>query len=75
MDVGMIGLGRMGASMAARLLEAGHRVVAHDPAAGAVERVEAEGAVAAGSIAELRDQLRPPRVVWVMVPAGEPTGR
>ncbi|HUG39233.1 MAG TPA: decarboxylating 6-phosphogluconate dehydrogenase [Longimicrobiales bacterium] len=73
MDVGMIGLGRMGANMAARLLKAGHRVVAHDPSAGALAKVVADGGVAAGTIAELRDRLPAPRAAWVMVPAGEAT--
>jgi 6-phosphogluconate dehydrogenase len=73
MDVGVIGLGRMGAGIAARLLAAGHRVVAHDASAPAVAKAEAEGAVPARTIAELRDRLAPPRAVWVMVPAGEAT--
>ncbi|MBW3555159.1 MAG: NAD(P)-binding domain-containing protein, partial [Gemmatimonadetes bacterium] len=73
MDVGMIGLGRMGANMAARLLKAGHRVVAHDPSAAAIAKVVAEGGVAAGTIGEVRDRLPAPRAAWVMVPAGEAT--
>jgi 6-phosphogluconate dehydrogenase len=75
MDVGMIGLGRMGAGMVARLLEAGHRVVAHDPAAEALAAVEAGGGAAAASVAEVCERLSPPRVVWVMVPAGAATGQ
>jgi 6-phosphogluconate dehydrogenase len=73
MDVGVIGLGRMGGNMAARLLDAGHRVVAHDPSAEAVASVEAKGGVPAVAIAELIGLLRPPRAVWVMVPAGDAT--
>ena len=73
MDVGMIGLGRMGGNMAARLLAAGHRVVAYDPSAEAVATVEAGGGVPAATIGEVRERLMAPRSVWVMVPAGEPT--
>ena len=73
MDVGVIGLGRMGGNMAARLLLAGHRVVAHDPSTEAVASVEAKGGVPAVAIAELIGLLRPPRAVWVMVPAGDAT--
>jgi 6-phosphogluconate dehydrogenase len=73
MEIGMIGLGRMGRNMAARLLRGGHRVVAHDLSAEAVGTAEGEGAVGAASLGELAAQLSPPRVVWVMVPAGNPT--
>ena len=75
MDVGIIGLGKMGANMAARLLDAGHRVVVHDQSAEAIEAAAASGAVSAESIQEVNDQLSPPRTVWVMVPAGEPTAQ
>ncbi len=70
MELGMIGLGRMGANMTDRLLEGGHRVVAFDLRRDAVERVVAKGAVAATSIEDLASQLEPPRAVWIMVPAG-----
>ena len=73
MDVGIIGLGRMGGNMAVRLLQAGHRVVAHDPSAGALAKVEAEGGVPAGTIADVVALLRFPRAVWVLVPAGAVT--
>ncbi len=73
MEIGMIGLGRMGGNMARRLLAGGHRVVAYDPQPEAVQAVAQQGAVGAASLAELVDKLAPPRAVWVMVPAGEPT--
>ncbi|MBI5015489.1 MAG: decarboxylating 6-phosphogluconate dehydrogenase [Deltaproteobacteria bacterium] len=73
MDIGMVGLGRMGANMAARLLRAGHRVVAHDRSEEAVAAVEADGAAGARTLDELVDSLAAPRAVWVMVPAGAPT--
>lgn len=73
MDIGMIGLGRMGANMVRRLLGGGHRIVAFDRSEDAVAAVAAEGATGAASVAELVQGLAAPRVVWVMVPSGEPT--
>ena len=73
MELGMIGLGRMGGSMVQRLLLGGHRVVVHDPKAEAVQGLVQQGAAGASSIADLAEQLAPPRAVWVMVPSGEPT--
>ena len=73
MEIGMIGLGRMGGNMVQRLLNGGHRVVAYDPRAEAVQAVAGHGAVGASSLTELAALLDPPRAVWVMVPAGEPT--
>jgi len=73
MEVGFVGLGRMGGGMVGRLLAAGHRVVGYDRAAEAVAAAARRGAVGVGSLAELAGALAPPRVVWVMVPAGEPT--
>ena len=64
MKVGMVGLGRMGGNMAARIREAGHEVVGYDAFSDASE---------VASLAELAERLDPPRVVWVMVPAGDPT--
>jgi 6-phosphogluconate dehydrogenase len=73
MQLGMVGLGRMGASMARRLLRADHRVVAYDrdPAPG--HALEREGAAAATSLDDLVSRLEPPRVAWVMLPAGDAT--
>jgi 6-phosphogluconate dehydrogenase len=69
----MIGLGRMGGNMAQRLLAGGHRVVTYDQNRDAVATSQSQGAAGASSLAELVDQLSPPRAVWVMVPAGPPT--
>ena len=73
MDIGMIGLGRMGGDMARRLMRGGHRVVVYDSQPEAVQALVDEGADGASSIEELAGQLPSPRVVWVMVPSGEPT--
>ena len=70
MDIGMVGLGRMGANMVRRLLAGGHRCVAHDRAEEAVAAVEREGAIGARTLAELVAALPTPRTVWIMVPAG-----
>lgn len=66
----MIGLGRMGANMARRLMRGGHHVVAHDRSPESIRAVVADGAAGADSVASLVAQCRPPRVVCVMVPAG-----
>jgi len=71
MELGMIGLGRMGAAMTKRLLAAGHTVVAYDQDRAAVERSVADGAVGAVSLDALVSRLNVPRTVWVMVPAGD----
>jgi len=73
MQLGMVGLGRMGGNMTERLLLAGHEIVAFDHNADAVDAAMSEGAVGASSLADLVAQLAPPRAVWVMVPAGPPT--
>jgi 6-phosphogluconate dehydrogenase len=73
MELGMVGLGKMGANMTQRLLEGGHRVVAYDRSPEAVEATASTGAVPADSMADLVGKLAAPRAVWVMVPAGEPT--
>ena len=70
MELGMIGLGRMGANMTERLIHGGHRVVVHDIDSAAVRRTAELGAVAAASIESLTRELKPPRIVWLMVPAG-----
>jgi 6-phosphogluconate dehydrogenase len=72
MELGMIGLGRMGANMVQRLLGGGHRVVAYDRNPDATKAVEAMGALPASSLDELVGKLSQPRAVWIMVPAGEP---
>ena len=73
MELGMIGLGRMGGNMVQRLLQGGHRIVAYDANAEAIQTVVQQGAVSAGSIADLATQITVPRAVWLMVPSGEPT--
>ena len=72
MELGMIGLGRMGANMTERLLRGGHRVVSYDRNPAAVERVTEKGASGAGSVEALVRQLATPRAVWMMVPSGDP---
>jgi 6-phosphogluconate dehydrogenase len=71
MELGMIGLGRMGANMTERLLRAGHRVAVYDIEAAAVQRAAALGAIGSPSIEALVRDLQPPRAIWLMVPAGE----
>ncbi|MBI2850670.1 MAG: decarboxylating 6-phosphogluconate dehydrogenase [Chloroflexi bacterium] len=73
MELGMVGLGRMGGNMAQRLMEGGHRVVAYDPAPHAMEATAQRGAVRASSLADLVGKLAKPRAVWLMVPSGAPT--
>jgi 6-phosphogluconate dehydrogenase len=73
MDIGMVGLGKMGLNMVLRLLRGGHRVAAFDLNGDAVRSAAAAGALAAFSLDELVAKLPAPRAVWVMVPAGEIT--
>ena len=70
MQLGMIGLGRMGANMALRLLAGGHQCVVFDMSPKAVEELTRAKAVGASSIADLVKRLETPRVIWLMVPAG-----
>jgi 6-phosphogluconate dehydrogenase len=72
MDLGMIGLGRMGANMTERLVGADHRVVGFDLAREAVRRAAGVGARGAESLEDLVESLPTPRVVWIMLPAGDP---
>jgi 6-phosphogluconate dehydrogenase len=69
-ELGMIGLGRMGSNMVARIEAAGHRCVVYDRSADAVAAAESDGATAATSMADLAAKLGAPRSVWIMVPAG-----
>jgi 6-phosphogluconate dehydrogenase len=73
MDLGMVGLGRMGGNMVRRLMRSGHRCVVTDLQADRRDELAAEGAVSVPSPKELVRSLPPPRFVWVMVPAGAPT--
>jgi 6-phosphogluconate dehydrogenase len=70
LQLGMIGLGRMGANLVRRLMRDGHECVVYDVSSDAVEALAAEGATGAGSLAELVEALEPPRATWIMVPAG-----
>jgi 6-phosphogluconate dehydrogenase len=74
MEMGMVGLGRMGGNMVLRLLKRGHRMIAYDRSDDAVKAHVAQGAVGAHSLEELVKKFEgKPRVMWVMVPAGDPT--
>src|SRR5262249_30653490 len=75
MQLGMVGLGRMGSNLVRRLMRDGHHCVACDVNAGAVKTLEGEGAAGAGSLADFVAKLERPRAAWLMVPAGvvEPT--
>jgi 6-phosphogluconate dehydrogenase len=70
MEIAMIGLGRMGANMAQRLMRGGHKVVGYDPAETARALLEKNGAQTAASLEQMVAKLKAPRVVWLMVPAG-----
>jgi 6-phosphogluconate dehydrogenase len=75
MQIGVVGLGRMGANIVRRLMRDGHSCVVFDVAPNAVKALEKEGATGATSVAELVQKLSHPRAVWVMVPAGDVTGK
>ena len=70
MQLGMIGLGRMGANMVRRLIKAGHQCMVFDRSAKAVEELERDKAVGSSSLADLVGKMQKPRAVWLMVPAG-----
>ena len=73
MQLGVIGLGRMGANIARRLMQGGHRCVVWDRSQEAVAKVAEAGAAGASDLADLTRRLDAPRAVWVMLPAGKPT--
>ena len=72
MKLGMIGLGKMGANMSRRLVRDGHEVVGFDLDESVVQELEDDGATGAAALDDLVDELEPPRVCWMMVPAGDP---
>ena len=73
MELALIGLGRMGLNMALRLLRGGHRVVVHNRSQDPVRTAVGEGAENAAAMADLLTLLAPPRVAWLMLPAGPVT--
>jgi 6-phosphogluconate dehydrogenase len=75
MQLGMVGLGRMGSNLVRRLMRAGHECVAFDVNADKVEALANEGAVGARTLDEFVEKLQTPRAAWVMVPAGDVTGQ
>jgi 6-phosphogluconate dehydrogenase len=72
MELGMVGLGKMGANMAERLIRGGHRVYGYDPDSATVERVAGTGVAKADSLPDLVRQMPHPRAIWIMVPSGAP---
>jgi 6-phosphogluconate dehydrogenase len=72
MELGMVGLGRMGANMAERLVRGGHRVCGYDPDPAATQRIVSNGGSKADSLTDLARQLAHPRAIWIMVPSGAP---
>jgi 6-phosphogluconate dehydrogenase len=72
MELGMIGLGRMGANMTERLLRGGHKLITYDRSPEAIQRCVDKGAFGAHSLADFVKQVSLPRVIWLMVPSGEP---
>ncbi len=73
MQLGMIGLGRMGGNMVRRLIRGGHECVVYDRSVDSVKQLAKDGATGASSLEEFAQKLRKPRAAWVMVPAGDPT--
>ncbi len=73
MELGFIGLGRMGSNMVQRLYQGNHRIVVYDRSLEAVKKAEKFGAIGATSVEKMIKGLTPPRVIWVMVPSGIPT--
>ncbi|MDE2366803.1 MAG: decarboxylating 6-phosphogluconate dehydrogenase [Betaproteobacteria bacterium] len=70
MDLGMIGMGRMGGPMSQRLLHGGHRVIGYARHADALRQLEEKGIIPASSLEDLAARLKPPRAIWLMIPAG-----
>ena len=73
MQLGMVGLGKMGANMTRRMLRGGHELVVSDLSPDAVKGLVGEGAVGSASLDEFVSKLKAPRAAWIMVPAGGPT--
>jgi 6-phosphogluconate dehydrogenase len=73
MKIGLIGLGRMGSNMVLRLLKENHEIVVYDRSPDPVKNLEKQGAIGASSVADMLVKLPSPRIVWLMVPSGDPT--
>ncbi len=73
MELGFIGLGKMGMNMVTRLRQGGHQVVVHDLSPDLMQQAEAAGCIASKSLEDLVSKLKSPRAVWIMVPSGAPT--
>lgn len=73
MELGFIGLGKMGMNMVTRLQQGKHRVVAYDRTADIIKQAESVGCVGAASLEDMVSKLKAPRIVWIMVPSGAPT--
>jgi 6-phosphogluconate dehydrogenase len=71
-QLGIIGLGRMGSGMSQRLLKGGHQVTVYDRSAEAMQALAGKGATANGSLQDLGQRLKPPRIIWLMIPSGPP---
>jgi len=73
MKIGLVGLGKMGSNMVIRLLKDKHEIVVYDRSPDPVKNLEKQGAIAANSLADLIKKLPDPKIIWVMVPSGDPT--
>lgn len=73
MKIGFVGLGRMGMKMVQRLLNGGHDIVAYAPSESSIRTAKEKGAAGAGSLEDIVNQLNAPRIIWLMVPAGDAT--
>jgi 6-phosphogluconate dehydrogenase len=72
MELGMIGLGKMGGAMSQRLMQAGHQVAGYARSTDTVKQLEAKGLIAASSVEDLVSKLKPQRIIWLMIPSGKP---
>src|SRR5580704_14822157 len=73
MQIGLVGLGRMGMNMGRRWLQGGHEVIAFNRTYAKTEEIAQDGAIPAKSLKELLNKLKPPRLVWLMLPTGDVT--